>query len=80
MLTVLLKLRPFCEKWALQQRFTNLYLSDEDWEKISEIQETLEPSKKATTKLQRENLTLTDIYKIWEQYHMDTANLGTVTK
>lgn len=51
-------------------------LSEEYWKKIDEIVECLKPCKKAMIQLQKEDLTLTDIYKIFNICHMATAEMG----
>jgi hypothetical protein len=74
MLEVLLKLKPFCEKWCVNN--PSLFLNDETWDTINELTISLEPCKKAMTKLQSESITLTDSRKIWELCHRDCADLG----
>jgi hypothetical protein len=75
MLAVLLKCKNFCDKWAVSN--LALLLCDEDWNVISELALTLEPSKKAMTKLQSESVVLTDCRKIWDLCHIETAEIGT---
>ena len=74
MLATLLRLKEFCEKWSINN--PDLFLSEEQWELISEIVISLEPAKKAMTKLQPENLPLTDYRKIWEICHVETVECG----
>lgn len=57
MLERLLHLKPFCEQLAESDE--KLLLSEETWGKISELVQSLEPSKKAMVKLQNEDLLLT---------------------
>jgi hypothetical protein len=77
MLSTLLKLRTFYEKWAVNN--LALFLSEEQWDAISEIVICLEPAKKAMTKLQSESVTLTDCKKIWDIFHLETAECGKQT-
>lgn len=74
MLTVLLTLRSFCEKWCINNATLNL--TEEQWEAINEITISLEPSMRAMSKLQSESITLTDCRKFWEMCHIQTAELG----
>lgn len=74
MLNSLIELRPFTDKWSMYHE--DLFLSEADWNIITEIHVCLEPAKKAMTKFQRESLTLTDCYKIWDICHIETAEIG----
>lgn len=74
MLNSLLILRPFCDKMSML--YEDIFLSESDWNIITEIHMCLEPAKKAMTKFQRESLTLMDCYKIWDICHIETAKIG----
>lgn len=75
MLTSLLHLREFCDT-CFGLGNTNVYLSNDEWAMIQEIHMSLEPSFKCTKRLQTEDLALTDVYKLLNICHMDTAVIG----
>lgn len=74
MLKKLLLLKPLCQEVEIYNQ--KLYLSLETWAKVEEIVTCLEPAKKAMIKLQREDITLTDVYKYFNICHMATAEIG----
>lgn len=55
-------LRFYCDKWASTD--TALFISIENWTIIQEIEVCLQPCKKAITKLQEEEITITNCHKI----------------
>lgn len=75
MLSSLLRLQTFCANCVAHGN-DRMKLSNETWEKITEIKLSLEPFYRATIQLQKEDLPLTDVYKIINICHMSTAEIG----
>lgn len=74
MLKCLKELKTFCNEY---EKFNQkLILSPEQWSQIDEIVLCLEPSFKATKKLQTENLTITDVYRVMNLCQIETHNIG----
>lgn len=80
MLKRLLNVKDFCQTCYLHGN-KDVYLSENMWDKIeiAEIKLSLEPCYKATLKMQSQDLTLSDIYKIFNVCHLETAKIGRVT-
>lgn len=76
MLERLLALKSHLDTIKLEHK--NLILSKDTWELIAEIDQCLLPFQKATARLQNENLTITDVYKIFNICHMEIAEIGTI--
>lgn len=74
MLARLLELKAFCQEH--EKIYKKLYCSIEMWSLIDEIVQSLAPCSKATIRLQSENLTITDVYRILNLCHMETHQLG----
>lgn len=51
-------------KW-LGSLFPDFELSDNEWSFIDKLVEALEPAKVVTTKLQKEDLIMSDFYRQW---------------
>jgi len=56
-----------------------LDLTNEEWKMIEETVTSLKPSFVATKQLQDSQLTLSDIYKILDICHLETAKIGEFT-
>ncbi|KAK3921807.1 Zinc finger BED domain-containing protein 4 [Frankliniella fusca] len=70
MLTSVYNLRNLVEltlEWHKKEDKAKYALSEEAWEAVEKIAGYLAPARKATTKLQRENLTLGDVFAIWTE-------------
>lgn len=66
--------KSFCKQY--EETYSKLKLDNEQWTLIEEIVLCLGPSAVATLKLQAENVTLTDIYKILNICLMETHEIG----
>ena len=66
--------RSFCDEYGAVN--SSLYVSETTWTHIEEILLVLEPCAKASTKLQRPDITLTDVYKIFNVCHLEVSEIG----
>lgn len=67
------KLRNFLHRkftWSSTKEKTDYYLKEAQWSAVEAFLEDLRPARKATIKLQAQNLTLGEFYKIWTQLTM----------
>ncbi|KAE9528693.1 hypothetical protein AGLY_012268, partial [Aphis glycines] len=65
MLHRLIELKSFCKDHELIN--SNLFFNNRDWDKISSLVNSLEPTYFATKILQKKDLTLGDFFGIWQQ-------------
>lgn len=65
----------FCEEYGSVN--DALFVFDDTWTLIDEIVMCLEPCSAACIKLQRQNLLLTDVYKIFNICQMELSEIGT---
>lgn len=75
MLERLQKFKNVCEDNTIQG---NVYLDQEEWEKITELIKTLEIFKKASKKMQTVNSAFTDLYKILQVLNIEIREAGTI--
>lgn len=66
--------KAFCQEF--QSRNQKLALEKEVWALIDEIILSLDPARLATTKLQAEELTLTDVHRILNVCQIETSKVG----
>lgn len=76
MLNTLLKLKEHCQE--IEKENKKVRLSAVTWEKIEEIVKCLKPSYETMKKLQKEDITLPDIYKIINLCHFQTHDIGNI--
>lgn len=79
MIAALRKLEELCRE-CVEHGDDELIFSDDQWLKLKEIQETLEPAFVATKKLQTPDLTLPDIKKVIDIAQTRTHELGITHK
>lgn len=73
MLKSVLRLRAFIDstlKWGSTSDQIDHELSDDQWDQVEKLLEDLQPARKSTAQLQRENITLGEFYAIWSGMKM----------
>ncbi|XP_045030413.1 uncharacterized protein LOC123472613 [Daphnia magna] len=76
MLARLLELREFITE--IENSHADLKISEIQWVGIQEICSVLEPARKASVRLQMQQLTIGDFYKLWTSCKMDVEEIDTV--
>lgn len=75
MLKIFLKeYQQFCEDYAGVN--VELYVPNESWTLIEELVLCFEPLAKACLKLQKHDITLTNVFTIYNVCHMEVSELG----
>lgn len=75
MLERLVKFKDVCEDKKIQG---DVYLSQTEWDKITELIKALEFFKKASKKMQKVDSSFTDLYKILQVLNVEIREAGTI--